>query len=344
MKEFVEANYIEFVPKLKKDQALILEVQKLVDEMCILQKRVQDQVRRINFTVSLRIRTYLNRYSFFTPQIKIELSGSTRELKALSNDLQKSNISLALSGRLMDLSNCLQSAESFKKEKRYVEAAKTLQRMQKLLDDPNTDIQYLDIFRALKNEYSSTYGTFLTDVSTLWQQYIHWEIVDTESKASRVNLSVKCDVDEMQSLLEALNHTDNLTNNLHKFSGKLMKHFIVPIINYNCSVFVTNEVTFSVETLGDDKKPGYKNVLHNLTLLFKFLHQHLNVVVQRDERFLTKLETHLFQQFSDILINNCISHTIPSSSIELQNFDPVVQDISQFQNYLVEIGEAFKSL
>ncbi|XP_012252618.2 centromere/kinetochore protein zw10 homolog [Athalia rosae] len=312
VKECIEDNYIEFLPKLKKDQSLIIEVQRLADEMNILQKRVQDQ-------------------------IKIELSGSTRELKALSNDLQKSSISLALSSRLMDITKYMQSAESYKKDKQYVEAAKTLQQMQELLEDPDTDIQYLEIFRALKNEYSTIYGTFLTDISILWQQYIYWEIVETESKNSCVTLSIKCDVDEMQNLVQALHHMDNLTNNLNKLSSKLMKHLINPIINCECSVYVTNEVSFSVQPLSPTKIPGYKSVMHNLTLLFRFMHQHLNVPIVDGQRFLSRLEVHLFKPFSDSLINQCISHTIPSSSVELQNFGPVIQDISEFQNYLVEI-------
>lgn len=44
VKDFIDDNYIEFVPTLKKDQALVLEAEKLVDAMTILQRRVQDQV------------------------------------------------------------------------------------------------------------------------------------------------------------------------------------------------------------------------------------------------------------------------------------------------------------
>ncbi|XP_015516849.2 centromere/kinetochore protein zw10 homolog [Neodiprion lecontei] len=312
VKEYIKDNYIEFVPKLKKDQSLIHDIQRHFDEINILQKRVQDQ-------------------------IKIELSGSTRELKNLSNDLQKSSISLALSSRLIEITDCLQSAESYKRDKQYVEAAKTLQCMQKLLDDPNTDLQYLDIFRALKNNYSATYGTFLTDVTVLWQQYIQWEIVEDSSQHSCVNLSIKCDLEEMQNLVEALHHVDNLSGNLNKLANKLMKYLIGPIINYKCSVFVTDETKFSVQHLDETKKPEYKSVLHNLTLLFQFMHQNLNVRLKDGQRFLTKLEPHIFKQFSENLINDCISHTIPSSSLELQNFEPVIQDISKFQDYLVEI-------
>lgn len=244
----------------------------------------------------------------------------------------------------MEITNCLQSADSFKKGRRYVEAAKRLKQVEKLLDDPKTDLESLEIFRALKNEYGTTYATFLNDLSILWQDYVNWEILETEDQHSIVNLRIKCDTEEMQNLVEALRQVESLSNDLNKFSGKLMRHFIGPIIKTDCKVFVTDETIFSVERLNiEDKKPSYKSVLYNLKLLFQFMNQHFNVVFEDGERFFKKFEKHLFKQFSECLINECISKTIPSSSAELENFEPVIQDITEFQNYLVDIGKVLKS-
>lgn len=58
VKEFMDYNYVEFVPRLKKDQALVREAEKIIEEMKNLQKRVDDQVQyQILFINSI--------YSFF---------------------------------------------------------------------------------------------------------------------------------------------------------------------------------------------------------------------------------------------------------------------------------------
>lgn len=44
VKEFMHYNYIDFVPRMKKDNAMIRDAEKLITEMEILEKRVDDQV------------------------------------------------------------------------------------------------------------------------------------------------------------------------------------------------------------------------------------------------------------------------------------------------------------
>lgn len=44
VKEFMDKNYDEFVPRLKKDKTMVQDANKLVAEMKILEKRVDDQV------------------------------------------------------------------------------------------------------------------------------------------------------------------------------------------------------------------------------------------------------------------------------------------------------------
>lgn len=268
-------------------------------------------------------------------------SSSMRELKSLSNNLQKSSIKLELSGRLMDLSNFLEAAENYRREKLFVQAAETLQQVHNLLKSGNTDTGYSGIFNALKREYCTAHAMISTDVSILWHGCIEWEIKEADPQPSSVKLSITCDVNDMQRLLAALDRMDIMANNLDKFSNMLMKNVITPIINYQCSVYVTNELSYSVETLNKAERPRYNSVIHNLLMLFKFLDHHLNFDVENDVRFLNKLGVHLFEQFSNSLTNDCISHTLPSSSTELQDFESVVKDISEFQDYLIEIGEFF---
>ncbi|KAK9303924.1 hypothetical protein QLX08_004517 [Tetragonisca angustula] len=312
VKDFMNDNYVEFTSKLVKDQHLVSKGEKLLEEMNALQKRIDDQV-------------------------KIELSGSTKELKTLSQALKESNVMLQLSNQLLTLHECIKSVKNYQEGKRYVNAAETLCHMQAILYNSQTDLRDLDIYMAIEEEYLNLYTSFLSETSSLLHERICWTGIDEED-AKAVTLTVKNEMDDTQDLIQSLYCIDNLSSYLHSFSTTLMDHIIGPIINDDCSVYVVNEKIFTVEVLNKRKPHGYKSVLHNLELLFKFLHQHFQFTVHDDETFLKEIQPHLLERLSTSLKNDCISRITPTSSVDLKNFTPIVQAINDFQYFLVKIG------
>nr|XP_011698225.1 PREDICTED: centromere/kinetochore protein zw10 homolog [Wasmannia auropunctata]XP_011698226.1 PREDICTED: centromere/kinetochore protein zw10 homolog [Wasmannia auropunctata] len=311
VKDFMDDNYVEFSAKLTRDVHLVKKTEQLLEEIGILQSRINDQV-------------------------KIELSGSTKELKTLSQALKESNISLQLSHQLISLHKCIKSIKKTQEEKQYVDTARTLQEMQSLLYNPHNLLHDLEIYAAIKDEYCNLYRSCLMEASSLLHDRICWSHDVKEDKTVN-SVTVKSKYDDIQELMQGLHVMDHLETELEVFSTKLMDIMIKPIIYDQCSVYVVKERVFTVEILEKNKTPCYKGVLYNLKLLFKFLHQHLSLVVD-NETFLRRLQPHLLEQLSRPLIADCISHTIPTSNADLKNFEPVVEMINEFQNYLVEIG------
>ncbi|KAF3420746.1 hypothetical protein E2986_03244 [Frieseomelitta varia] len=312
VKDFMNDNYVEFTSKLVKDQHLVSKGEKLLEKMNALQKRIDDQV-------------------------KIELCGSTKELKTLSQALKESNVMLQLSNQLLTLHECIKSVKNYQEGKRYMNAAETLCHMQAILYNSQTDLRDLDIYMAIEEEYLNLYTSFLSETSSLLHERICWTGIDEED-AKAITLTVKNEMDDTQDLIQSLYCIDNLSSYLHSFSTTLMDHIIGPIINDNCSVYVVNEKIFTVEVLNKSKPHGYKSVLHNLELLFKFLHQHFQFTVHDDETFLKEIQPHLLERLSTSLKNDCISRITPTSSVDLKNFAPIVQAINDFQYFLVKIG------
>ncbi|XP_015431621.1 PREDICTED: centromere/kinetochore protein zw10 homolog [Dufourea novaeangliae] len=312
VQDFMDDNYVEFTSKLTRDQHLVSKGEKLLEEMNQLQKRIDDQV-------------------------KLELLGSTKELKTLSQALKESNTMLQLYNQLLTLHECIKSIQSYKDGKRYVDAAKTLCRMQTILYNPKSDLRDLDIYTAIEEGYLNLYTSFLSDVSSSLHDRINWTGVE-DKDAKTVTLSVKDEFEDMPELIQGLYHIDNLSNHLHKFGITLMDHVINPIINDDCSVYVVDEKIFTIEILTKKKPPSYKNVLYNLELLFKFLHQHFNLIIHDEETFLKGIQPYLLDRLSASLTTNCISRIVPTSSTDLKNFTPIVQAIYDFQYFLVEIG------
>ncbi|EFN64147.1 Centromere/kinetochore protein zw10-like protein [Camponotus floridanus] len=311
VKDFMDDNYVEFSAKLTRDVHLVKKTEQLLKEMDTLQNRINDQV-------------------------KIELPGLTKELKTLSQKLKESNISLKLSHQLINLYEYIKSIREMQEEKRYIDTAKTLWQIQSLLDNPHSCLQDLDIYMAIKDEYCNLFRSYSLEVSQLLHDCICWNN-DVKDSKTIISITIKSEHDNIQELIQALHIINNLDNFLQKFLMNLMNHVINPIIHDHCSVYVIKERVFTIEILEKKKMPCFKSVLYNLKLLFKFLHQHLNLTVTDNETFLKKMQPHLLKQLSHSLTTDCISYTIPTSNANLKNFEPVVEAINEFQDYLVEI-------
>lgn len=275
-------------------------------------------------------------------QIKVELSGSTKELKNLSQALEASNISLELSCQLVDLHSSLKQVETLQTDKRYVEAAKVFKKMQKILNKTdNNDLKLLNIYAPIRDCYFTSYSSFLATIKDLWEETVFWSDQASESLKTddnSISLKIDCQPRQMQELVQALHYVEELSASLQCFSNKILKRFIIPIINSYCSVYVTDGRIFNVNIVNDKQSPSYKSTLHNLKLLFQFFNQHFQCSVE-DRTFIGLIREKLFDKLQEELIGNCIAKTIPVSSEELQNFRSVEEDVHEFENYLVEIGE-----
>ncbi|XP_047364969.1 centromere/kinetochore protein zw10 homolog [Vespa velutina] len=313
VKDFLDDNYIEFSSKLTKNQRLVSKAEILTKEMNDLQKRIDDQ-------------------------IKVELSGSIKELKNLSQALKESNLCLHLSNQLLSLDECIKLIKQYQEEQRYVDTAKSLCTMQNLLDNPESDLQDLDIYNAIKEEYKNLHDSFLSHASLLWDERICWTGLENNKNETVVTLHIRDKLENIEDLIRGLHYVNKLSDHLDQFSETIMSHIIQPIINEHCSVFVSKENIFTIEYIDRKEIPVYKSVLHNLKLLFRYLHEHFNVIIDDNQTLLMKMQPHMLEQLAESLTMNCIARTIPSSSTELKNFEPVVEETNDFQSYLIEIG------
>lgn len=223
VKDFMDDNYVEFSSKLTRDVHLVKKTEQLLEEIGILQSRINDQ-------------------------IKIELSSSTKELKTLSQTLKESNISLQLSHQLISLHKCIKSIQMAQKEKQYVDTAKTLQQMQSLLNTPHSLLHELEIYTAIKDEYCNLFRSCLMEASGLLHDRICWSNNMKESKTIN-SITIKNKYDDIQELMQGLDIMGHLENELEIFSTKLMDYIIKPIIYDHCSVYVVKEKIFTVEIL-----------------------------------------------------------------------------------------------
>lgn len=237
----------------------------------------------------------------------------------------------------MSLHKYIKSIKEMQEEKRYIDTAKTLSQMQSLLDSPHSYLQELEIYDAIRDEYCNLSRLYSIEMSRLLHDCICWNN-DVKGGKTVTSIIIKNESNNIQELIQGLHIINNLENFLQTFMMNLMNHIINPIIHDHCSVYVIKERVFTIEILEKKKMPCFKGVLYKLKLLFKFLHQHLNLTITDNETFLKRMQPYLLKQLSHSLTTDCISYTIPTSSANLKNFEPVIEAINEFQDYLIEIG------
>ncbi|XP_011500160.1 PREDICTED: centromere/kinetochore protein zw10 homolog [Ceratosolen solmsi marchali] len=311
--ESMKDKVIELEQNIKPDEILIKESEQIIEEIKTLQNRINDQV-------------------------KVKLSASSKDLQKLSLDLKEYNYSLNLSNQLLQIFNAFEYIENYKTstEKQQTAVAITLLKLYTLVIDKSVDIQELNIYEALKEEYYKIYDNFIEEIDRLWQEKICWNETNLTSELKSVTLCIQCDSDELTDIVQALHYHKKLSKCIQSFSTKLLQYFIKPIICSNC-VIKSSDKTFYIEILDNKELPCDRTVLNDLVIFFKFLYNHFNFIILNEEYFLSRLSIPLLQEFSHLLTEEYISKIIPTSKSELQKFKFIISKIEEFQNYLIEI-------
>lgn len=283
--------------------------------------------------------------------MKIGLSGSAKELKSLANNLNESNLSLQLCDQLLDLHNCIKSIESYQQKNKLVESAKLLERMDQHLRNKSNELEGLEVYRSIIDRYRTLNDEFVYSIGAAWEQCLKWKSSEDQGSNSNKGAPMhsltidfeSTDID-IGTLKDGLYYANYLSNFIHDHSKRLIEHFVVPIICHDCTVKVDNEQTFSVKLVSKRNKPGYQRVLYNLTLLLRFLNQHLSIELKNGQTIFHKVAEHLIEPLSKTLLQHCISPTIPTSVKELNNYQTTLNEFLEFQEFLFEIGNFKQNL
>lgn len=150
-----------------------------------------------------------------------------------------------------------------------------------------------------------------------------------------------------------------------------MRSILLPVINNEAVVFVDDGEAFSsiqVAVKMSSRKPNYSTILDNLTKViyyllnvsvfftfslilsfhlpfnfifqcFEFLHGELDIRFDSGDSFINLLGSGISEEFTDNLIKNCLKENVPSSSADVENFSGIRERVSNFNTYMVGIGE-----
>uniref|UniRef100_A0A1B6DLN4 Centromere/kinetochore protein zw10 homolog n=1 Tax=Clastoptera arizonana TaxID=38151 RepID=A0A1B6DLN4_9HEMI len=307
VKNCLKKKYVEYLPIFTKNKDLVNEATLLGEEIDNLKNTIDNQIKR----------------------------KSTTEVKTLSTALQENAISISVVSLLLQLDKLLNKAKQDQNSGRFVEAAQTLNKIETLLQENQEDIEYLDIYEGIDNEFTKFQAKCTVDLMSKWKKYITW----TEEKIDKHKTKrlLMIDVNMNKENIKALYYHHQLIIDLSVFSEKFFKDVLCNIMT-NESIVEEDKETLTVISNCAVKDQSCPNILHNLIVVLNFLNLKLNVDLGDGESVMKLIANLISKDFLQCLVKNCLSNSIPRRREEFDRHHDIAKEIINFNNYLLEIG------
>jgi centromere/kinetochore protein ZW10 len=265
---------------------------------------------------------------------------SATEYQDLSSRLQESNGILGILDKLVKIHDSLQAVKKSLAQNEFVTCADSLDKIHDLvLNDRSKDIKILS---ALKTEYTIQRETLKHNITETWKDNVIWVVPEKgDTNSGTVDLCVRCLCDSdnlLRNILQGMERVDILQVELKKFSYKLMKHVITPIIlNSKSIVSVTKKngqcLKFVCSNSGEVATP--QETFSHLNIVLDFIYQYIfSVDLQNGQTALQRLGLVLSNEMLHLIIENCLAPSIPTNTRDLEPYKVVVNATEEFQEKL----------
>lgn len=207
----------------------------------------------------------------------------------------------------------------------------------------NEHIKNLKVYDSLCHHISSHHDKFLNDSSAVWNEFITWNEVQIPSSTKKVTLIVN-NVDSKSDVIRVLLYYDYLDYEVRLLSKKLFSCMFEPIIKHNASVIVQSDDgiwTISLEYREDLSVINSKvclQIIESLWNVFNALLESLGTFISEEETFVNKVSELLETSFCQCFIEHCLYKAIPTKKEELDEFEAVIEKITEFDLFLKENG------
>ncbi|XP_034246054.1 centromere/kinetochore protein zw10 homolog [Thrips palmi] len=315
--DYMKSKFIDFDPLMKRTVGFLDNAVRTSDE----------------------INTLFNRIEF---QTKHDLANSTGELRSLHDSLKEASVVHAVTTELLQMESFMRGVEDARKERKFVEAAKSLQSLRELLKESSQEVRLLDIYKSLQRRYQSLHSEFYRELLNKLTVFISWESSDAANNVVKSIIKLGSDdQEEKQEVLQAFHLMEELDPWLNKLRKFLMRSVLIPLILNEATVNIHSGKAYSsvqVAVKTSSHKPPYLLVLDNLTKCLKFLHEKLDMQFENGDFLLGLLGCGISAEFTDNLIKKCLKETVPSTHAEPVNLTSIQDRVIAFNKFLVDIG------
>lgn len=284
-------------------------------------------------------------------QTKGQLDFSTAEFEELVEHMTESRLVLRLLQKLMTLDSGLQTIESFLENHDYVAALEELKCVNACLESVvHIREGEISILRRLREECGFCEENLAHSVSQEWSACVKWHL-PSESELSSAEvltqLSLACVNDSstaFHSALRTMHCLGLLEPKIKILASTFLQRVIEPIVKVpSTKIDVKSGLrnTLLVTYDGRQKATGAVNpedLFPSFISAIEFLNEHLLSLELSDGPLMPLLSAEIGQQCIDLIVNECLKRSVPTSNADLDAYCPVVELIHSFHASLVQLG------
>ncbi|XP_045536924.1 centromere/kinetochore protein zw10 homolog [Papilio machaon] len=311
MKTFLQNSDFDVASILREGKELIIESKSLMLEMEGCKNQIEEETLK-------------------------EIKNSMENHDIIGKELECVNFSLNILNDVLQIGNFVKEFDVGREFQSFVKAVEAVSDLLKYIEEPAEGVQDLLLFESTKNTAHLILDNLIHDMFEEWDRMIVYSSEPgPESTIIKLNLTLDKTLSTLD-VLKGLDRCGKLLDKVTQLAQFILSEILIPIIHYDCTVFAEPDQLMTVTiTYRDNYKPPYYDVITNLRLLFHYLSNRLNIVINSvGEPIITMVGRLISEEFRDILVKDCLIDTIPNNINDLQIYGKITGEIEDFQRFL----------
>ncbi|XP_041925139.1 centromere/kinetochore protein zw10 homolog [Alosa sapidissima] len=290
-------------------------------------------------------------------EVQQDLNKSVTEFTRLGAQLGRTKVVLNLCQHLVEFDNALNEFHKAMRQKEYVLAAeqhgKAQDAVSKVKKCSSVEIPLLTV---LMSELTIQKETLLYHLGDEWAKMVTWTLPPPSKELTSAEpfLGVKLHLSregkahepDLANVLQALAIRGDLQRKITQFAQLLLRYMLKPVILHPSLVVEVSESSYggaitaislaSRETSAQHREPPelYQQVL----TVLKALHEHPFNATVGDQKVCEMLGGLIWEELSESIIQNCLVHSIPARSSQLDQYAEVITQTKCFESSLQDMG------
>ena len=267
-------------------------------------------------------------------QLKFQLQCSTSELTTISSQINAAKAQVGLLENVNRLHDILEDLKKTNLEDGVVKYAQLIAQAEKIINESEDHIETeLHIWDSIRFELEKYKDQLIAHLDDCWDTEVYWE--KNEMLVLKLGPTEK-----LWDTFRALSSVSRLDGLLLEFSTRLLEDALMPLLI--CDSKIHCEEDFRIlegsGNMADIK--SLEPVLENLSVLFNYLHNHLDFQLDDGQKALMLIGLNIGEDLAKNFVKRCLKPTLPSSCALLSSQDYLehLKNISQFEQSIRNLG------
>ncbi|KAL4704419.1 hypothetical protein ACJJTC_000418 [Scirpophaga incertulas] len=269
---------------------------------------------------------------------KPEILSSIEDHDKITKELQSVDFALNIVCDVVQCGKYVTEFDDGREAQSFTRAVEALYDLLQFIEMTAEGFKQLDLYNNIKHTAQLILDSLLTDLNVEWDRLVTTSLNASDAKTIVV---ITLGHDGSRFIIDVLNALDKcnqLKDRIEKFGQFLLNEVLIPIVHNDTVVFAESAKVMSV-TIHNRVgfQPPYNAVIANLRLLFHFLSNKLNTEHRTGESVLSIVGKQISEIFCDVLVQDCLIHTVPNNINELQSYGKITSEIEDFQHFLLMV-------